>query len=148
MHGVNITASTKITIGKYTRIVHRCQVLDTNYHYVVNLTKRIVPRMSRPIEIGDYCWICNSTTITGGAIIPEKTIVASNSLVNKDFSNVPPTSIIGGIPAKLIGSGFRRIESLNFQRCISDYFRNNPLETVCPVDESIDESSCNADNDN
>ena len=43
--------------------------------------------------------------------MPDFTIVASNSLVGKDYSDIPESSMIGGIPAKLIATGFRKVEN-------------------------------------
>lgn len=122
----NIGCFNRITIGEQSRIVHRCQVLDTNYHYVANFTKRIVPRYSAPITIGKGCWICNSSTVTGGTVLPDYTIVGSNSLVNKDFSNIPESSIIGGIPAKLIATGFRKVEDSRIEHEISQFYQTHP----------------------
>ena len=102
--------------------------------------------MTKPIIIGNYCWICNSTTITGGAVIPDKTIVASNSLVNKNFSSLPPASIIGGIPAKHIKTGFRRLDALKHQRLVSKYFRDHNEENLYNFTTEDDDIFCKAEN--
>lgn len=52
-----------------------------------------------PITIKDGCWICSSTTICGGVTIGENSIVAEGAVVNRD---VPPNSIVAGVPAKVI----------------------------------------------
>lgn len=122
----NIGCFKRITIGEGSWIVHRCQVFDSNYHYVANFAKGTVPDYSKPIKIGKGCWICNSSTITGNAIIPDYTIVASNSLVNKDMTDVPESSMIGGIPAKLIATGFRKIENCKIENEISRFYAENP----------------------
>lgn len=122
----NIACYSGIKIGNHTRIAHRSQILDTNYHYIANYEKKIIPPKERPIRIGNGCWICNTTTITGGTIIPDYTIISSNSLANKDYSNIPNDSIIGGIPAKLIASGFRRVENINIEKEVSNFHKKNP----------------------
>ena len=122
----NIGCFKKIDIGEQSWIVHRCQVLDSNYHFVANFNKRIVPQYSAPITIGKGCWICNSSTVTGGTVLPDYTIVGSNSLVNKDFSNIPESSIIGGIPAKLIATGFRKVEDSRIEHEISQFYQTHP----------------------
>ena len=78
---------------------------------------------SHSIRIGNGCWICNSSTISGGSILPDFTIVASNSLVNKDYSILPADSMIGGIPAKLIRTGLRKIENSVIEKRIMNYYR-------------------------
>ncbi len=122
---VNIGCYSQIIIGNYAKIAHRCQILDSNYHYVANLNNHTVPRWTRPIIIGTRCWICNSTTVTGGTVLPDYTIVASNSLVNRDFSAIPQKSIIGGVPAKYLASGYMRVYNPQSINVITEYYGNN-----------------------
>lgn len=87
-----------------------CQVMDTSFHYTEAIDGTSGPSsLTRPIHIGKHVWIGNRTTIMGGAIIPDETIIASHSLVNKDFSDLLPGSLIAGIPAKLKKTGIRRV---------------------------------------
>lgn len=118
----NIGCYSKILIGDKTWITHRCQVFDSNYHYVANFKKGIIPSWRKEIIIGESCWICNSTTVAGGTILPNFTIVSSNSLVNKDFSTIAESSLIGGIPAKYITSGLRRVENIKLERLIARHY--------------------------
>ena len=144
MHYVNITAHIHVFIGANTRITHRCQILDSNFHYIANLSRKTVSRYSKPIHIGNSCWICNSSTIAAGSIIPDNTIVASNSLVNKDFSNIPPESIIGGIPAKFIVSGFRRINNSKLEAEIIKFFEEHPNDNVFVLNDEFKHEYCDA----
>lgn len=129
----NIGCFTRITIGEQCRIAHRCQILDSNYHYIANFNKKIVPRYSHPITLGKGCWICNSSTITGGVILPNFTIVGSNSLVNKDFSTSPESSIIAGTPAKFIATNFRKVENKDIILEIEKFFRENKECEYYPI---------------
>lgn len=115
----------RIIIGNMTRIAHCCQILDSNYHFMLNLEKRIVTQITKPIEIGNNCWICNSTSISKGVIIPDFTIVASHSMVGKDFSDLQKGSVIGGIPAKQIAYNIYRIENKSFIRNLYKFFQEN-----------------------
>lgn len=121
----NIGCFININLGDYCRIAHRSQLLDGNYHYIANFIKHVVPDWKKPIQIGKHVWICNSTTITGGAIIPDEIMIASNSLVNKDFSHIEKYSIIGGQPAKFITTGFVRVENSNMLNELDLFYRNN-----------------------
>ena len=145
MSNCNITAYQRISIGERSRIAHRCQVIDTNNHFIADFKHGCVKRIARPISIGTYCWICNSTTVTGGAVIPDKTIVSNNSLCNRDYSDIPPESIIGGQPAKLLSTGYRRVESRKLEREIQRYFAAHPEAKVYPLPEGIDHNCCDAD---
>ncbi len=122
----NIGCFTSIKIGDQSWIVHRSQVLDSNYHYVANFLTRTVPKNAKPIHIGRDCWISHSSTISGGAVLPDFTIVASNSLVGKDFSSIPTNSMIGGTPARLITTGVRRINNSSIEKEIINHYNQNP----------------------
>lgn len=121
---VNIGCMKYISIGELSWITHRCQIFDSNYHYIVNLESHSIHNHTHPILIGNHCWIGNTSTITGGAEIPDYTIVASNSLVNKSINSVPEASIIGGIPAKLISSGYVRLYNSTIEKKCREYFKN------------------------
>ncbi|WP_289760063.1 acyltransferase [Muribaculum intestinale] len=138
---VNIGCLKSITIGSMSRITHRCQIMDSNYHYIANFNKKIVPQQTKPIIIGNGCWIGNTTTITSGAKLPNYTIVGSNSLVNKSINEVPESSIVGGIPAKLISSGYRKIENLDLERTIREYYAKSP-DITFEMPEDIDMEQC------
>ncbi len=53
-----------------------------------------------PVEIGEYAWICSRSIILPGIKVGKGAVVASGAIVTKD---VPPYTIVGGIPAKVIG---------------------------------------------
>jgi acetyltransferase-like isoleucine patch superfamily enzyme len=53
------------------------------------------------VIIEDNVWIASGATILDGVRIGNNSIVAAGSVVNKD---VPPYTIVGGVPAKIIKS--------------------------------------------
>lgn len=53
-----------------------------------------------PIEIGDWAWLATNAMILAGITVGEGAVVAAGAVVTKD---VPPYSIVGGNPAKVIG---------------------------------------------
>lgn len=62
-----------------------------------------------PIIIGDYVWIGANATILNNVKIGEGAIIAAGAVVTK---NVEPYTIVGGIPAKIIG---QRSRELNYK---------------------------------
>lgn len=59
--------------------------------------------------IHNRAWLCSRSTILPGVIIGEGAVVASGAVVTK---NVPPFTIVGGVPAKIIG---KRNEHLTYE---------------------------------
>lgn len=57
-------------------------------------------RRKAPIEIGDCCHIGAQSIVLPGVVIGRKSIIAANSLVNKD---VQEGSVVAGSPARTIG---------------------------------------------
>lgn len=98
----------KIIFGKYVRIGFESQLMDSNYHTILDLEKGKVSSLTAPIQIGDYNWIGNRSTIMQKTITPNYCIIASNSLVNKDYSSLKENILIGGIPAKLLKNNISR----------------------------------------
>ena len=66
-------------------------------------------------EIGAFAWICSRAIILPGVNVGEGAIVASGAIVTKD---VPPYSIVAGVPAKLIGK--REKKSYEYGYNVSD----------------------------
>jgi hypothetical protein len=60
-----------------------------------------------PIVVEDYAWISFRATILPGVTIGRGAIVAAGSVVTKD---VPEYTIVGGIPAKPIGTRSRDLD--------------------------------------
>lgn len=53
------------------------------------------------IEVGDNVFIGSNTTILQNVRIGSNVIIGAGTLVNKD---IPDNSVVGGVPAKIIGS--------------------------------------------
>lgn len=105
----NIDCYSYIKLKTGVCVSHRCQIMDTNHHYIVDIPSRTINDNKKDIIIGEYCWVCNSTSINAGAIIPKHTIISSHSLVNKDVSQWGDHILIGGIPVKLLKKGIARV---------------------------------------
>lgn len=53
-----------------------------------------------PIRIGKRVWVGSHATILPGVSVGDGAIVAAGAVVTKD---VPPNTVVGGVPAKVIG---------------------------------------------
>lgn len=104
-----VRAHNNTILGDYFRVAHETQIFDSNFHFLEKVDEPGFYPCSRPIIIGNYCWIGNRSTISPGTVLPDYTTVTSNSVVNKDFSSLPSYPTIGGLPAKFIREGWTRV---------------------------------------
>ncbi len=116
----------KITIGNHVNISWECQIYDTNFHFVVNESGEI-KRKDGEVIIGHNVWIANRVTIAKGAKIPNDSIVASNSLVNKDYS-CGESGIFAGMPAILVKPKCRG--EFYMHKEINKYFKEHSDDVV------------------
>lgn len=64
-----------------------------------------------PVEIGEFCFIGTNVTILMGAKIGHHSVVAAGSVISQ-FINIPPYSLVGGVPAKVMGSSKKFLKEL------------------------------------
>lgn len=83
-----------IKIGNKVFISEGVTIIDSDVHNINNRDN-----VSAPIVIGDNVWIGINATILKGVSIGDGAIIAAGSVVTKD---VPPRTLVGGVPAKII----------------------------------------------
>ena len=108
---VFIYASELIRIGELTGIAYQTTLSDDDFHYVLDTDTGNVADCKAAIIIGARNWIGSRTVIKKGTVTPDDLIVASSySLLSKDYTgSVPPFSVIGGLPARLLKTNVRRV---------------------------------------
>lgn len=97
----HIGSCNKISIGKDVMIADNVYISDLNHGYE-DVTKSMfyTPLVSAgPVIIEDEVWIGERVCILPNVRIGKHSIIGCNAVVTKD---VPPYSIVGGIPAKVI----------------------------------------------
>jgi len=85
-----------ITIGDDVLIGHNCVIATLNHVADPDRRCDMVPA---PVRIGNKVWIGANATILQGVTIGDGAIIAAGAVVCKD---VPPRSVVGGVPARLI----------------------------------------------
>jgi len=105
-NGVHISSIEHIVIEKNTLIGSGVYISDHNHGtYKGANQSRPDEAPSRrqlnggPVAIGENVWLGNNCVIVGPVTIGDGAIVGANSVVTKD---VPPGTIVAGIPAKVI----------------------------------------------
>lgn len=106
--GGKIICTEKIVLGDYARFGSEAQIIDTNFHDLIDTQTKEKLQKSAPIFIGNYNFVSNRVSIMKGTQTPNFCTIASNSLCTKDYKNLGENILIGGIPAKLIRNNISR----------------------------------------
>lgn len=130
-----ISCFKNIKIGNYFRVAHRSQIMDSGFHYVANFNTRKIPNHTKPITIGDYCWVANTCSLMGGTVLPNHTIVASNSVVNKNYEDIKEGSFIAGAPAKVKAENLYRVYDSDINSILYDFFHIDNELLAYDIDE-------------
>lgn len=103
-----IICKERIVLGNYARIGSESQLIDTNFHQMIDTKTGEKFKKTSPISIGNYNFISNRVSIMQKTITPNNCTIASNTLCNKNYSNLGENILIGGIPAKLLRENISR----------------------------------------
>lgn len=112
----------KISIGNNCRFSWETQIFDTDFHYISDEIGNI-QRNKKSIVIGDNVWVGNRVTISKGAYLCEKSVVASNSLINRNFKS--QCGVYAGYPAKLIAANKYRIFDYSIESILDEFFMDS-----------------------
>jgi maltose O-acetyltransferase len=96
--GCVILDCAKVTIGSNCMIGPQVGIY-TACHPIDPIERISGIEFAKPITIGDNCWIGGHATINPGVKLGDNVVVASGSVVTKNF---PDNVVIGGNPARVI----------------------------------------------
>ena len=99
-YGTRDAPEGQITIGDNVRIAPHVLMFGTN-HKFDDVTRPISKQglTHAPITIEDDVWIASRVVVTAGVTIGTGCVIAAGAVVTHD---VPPYSIVGGVPAKIL----------------------------------------------
>ncbi len=97
INGVHISVSKLVEIHDNVRIAPYCVIVDSDFHKVDDHFSN--DGVSKPIIIEDDVWITMRCMILRGVKIGRGAVIAAGAVVTKD---VPPYTVVGGVPAKVI----------------------------------------------
>lgn len=95
----SIICSKSITFGDDVQLSWNSMIMDSDAHRIYSTDGKWINPPTE-ITVGNSVWIAANTSIMKGAVIKDNTVVASNSLVNKAFSE--GNCILAGQPAKVV----------------------------------------------
>lgn len=94
--------------------------LSMSYTKETKFLERKFTKNHYSIEIGNDVWIGNDARFIEGIVVSDGAIVASGSLVTKD---VPPYSIVAGVPARVMKYRFNN-EEIEYLLKLKWWYRN------------------------
>lgn len=95
--GVVLDGRFPLTIGNYVSISIQSVILTLEH----DLSDPNFRALGAPVSLGDRAFIGTRALILPGVSIEENAAVAAGAVVTKD---VPAATIVGGVPARMIGS--------------------------------------------
>jgi len=135
----DINIHNRLDIGCNTFIGYESHIADSDHHYVADVNTRRVYRNSAPIRIGNFNWFGSNSFIKKGTVTPDYLIVASPcSMLSKDYSSLPPYTVIAGCPARPVKQGIRRIYNFREEGKIREFFLQHPEESFYQIDDQAD----------
>lgn len=99
-YGVSIAALQNVRIGDHANIGTYVLLMDNDFHGLAPERRHELPP-SAPICLEDNVWLGARSIVLRGVTIGAGSVVAAGAVVVDD---VPPRSVVGGVPARLIGS--------------------------------------------
>jgi len=103
-----IICTNSITLGTWARIGSESQLIDTNFHQMIDTKNDEKIHTTNTIAIGNYNFISNRVSIMSNTLTPDFCTIASNSLTNKNYVSLGQNTLIGGLPAKLLKENISR----------------------------------------
>lgn len=141
-HGNNIVSNKteinirhKLDVGYNTIFGFENHISDHDYHFMVDVKTHKVYKNSSPIILGRFNWYGSNCFIKKGTITPDYLTVASPcSMLSKDYTSLPPHSVLAGCPARPVKQGIRRICHYPTECRIRDYFCQHPEADFYQID--------------
>jgi acetyltransferase-like isoleucine patch superfamily enzyme len=98
--GLHNTVIGPVTIGSHVNLAQGITITALNHNFE-DKSQRIDDQgvSTDPVIVGDDIWIGANAVILPGVSIGHHSVVAAGAVVTKD---VPPHSLVAGVPAKII----------------------------------------------
>lgn len=135
--GTFIKCMMKITLKDHVRITYDCTVFDSEMHYLLDKNTNTIKKNTNNIMIGNNVWVNAHSIVGKGTVIPDFSVVARGTLMNKDYSQYGPYSLFVGTPARVLDTKVQRILSIKIEIELNNYFSKNTNETELRVDKNF-----------
>ena len=98
-NNVTVAANESVSIGDDCLIGDLVAIMDCDFHETSPATRRRSHGQTAPVILGNNVWLGSRVVVCKGVTIGENSVVAVGSVVTK---SVPPNTLVGGVPAKVI----------------------------------------------
>ena len=112
--GAVLDGRDKLTIGDHVDIASEVMIYNAEH----DINDENFTAVTSPVEIGDYVFIGPRAIILPGVRIGKGAVVGAGAVVTRD---VEEFTIVGGVPAKLIGE--RKLKDLKYKLGRAAWFR-------------------------
>lgn len=99
---LRILCSKEINIGKDLLGSWDITIMDTDSHYFENMETHQMSEFSRPVTIGNHCFLGSTCSILKGARLADGVVIASHAVVTGSLGQ--KNALYAGIPAKFVKS--------------------------------------------
>jgi putative colanic acid biosynthesis acetyltransferase WcaF len=82
----------RIKIGSYVTVSQRAFLCCGSH----DITEKSIPLITKPIVIGDFCWVCSGAFVGPGVTMGDYSIAAAHSVLTRSISDF---DVVGGNPA-------------------------------------------------
>jgi hypothetical protein len=90
-----IDCTNSVRIGRFTTFAgFRSQILTHS------IDLQLCCQASKPVTIGDYCFVGTGCVLLGGSSLPDYSVLAAGSVLNKSYSE--PYQLYAGSPARAV----------------------------------------------
>ena len=96
-----VHCASSITLDLYASTNEFVSIIDSTHHHDGTNEFFYENVTAAPIVVGRNTWICNKASILMGVRVGHNAVIASHAVVNRD---VPDGTVVGGLPAKVLGA--------------------------------------------
>lgn len=130
-----------VVIGPHVTVITGNHRIDAVGKYITELTEKDkCPEDDSDVTIGTGAWIGANVTILKGVHVGRESVVAAGSVVTHD---VPPYTIVGGVPARYIRDRFTPDEWKRHVTILQDRAKDGSVPSPAP--DSSDASHVHPD---
>lgn len=105
--GLKLVSFKGIRFGKSARLGWGVLIMDTNFHPLYDMERKVYKRASGPIEIGDYNWFGTQCRIMHSVRTPERCIFGMNTVVTRNCT-MKSYCVMGGDPVRVLTENVMR----------------------------------------